>query len=188
MFCFCSGLMFVFSCFVCSVFFVCSFFVVFFPCILWCYFPFFDFASVSSLYQRCKLQKRQCVLEHVPGCQSRIEVLTIPCVILSWKWLQDIVFCKFFCCVLSTCNKKQLLSCALFCSARYRRTTSPHCDIYEVHKTSSTQGLRLQFHPMRCHSVAVSCCVFPTVFFHSCSSPNFGVSGYANFWNTILET
>ena len=34
MFCFCSGLMFVFSCFVCSVFFVCFFFVVFFPCIL----------------------------------------------------------------------------------------------------------------------------------------------------------
>lgn len=83
MFCFCSGLMFVFSCFVCSVF-LCvlssSFsFRVFCDVIS----RFFDFAGVSSLYQRCKLQKRQCVLEHVPGCQSRIEVLTIPYVILS---------------------------------------------------------------------------------------------------------
>ena len=87
MFCFCSGLMFVFSCFVCSVFFVCfssSFsFRVFCDVISRFFLILQVFLPVFYLNQRCKLQKRQCVLEHVPGCRSRIELLTVPYVIVS---------------------------------------------------------------------------------------------------------
>lgn len=88
MFCFCSGLMFVFSCFVCSVF-LCVFsssfsFRVFCDVISRFFLILQVFLPVFYLYQRCKLQKRQCVLEHLPGCQSRIEVLTIPYVILCF--------------------------------------------------------------------------------------------------------